>query len=724
MPIRSLPLALAALATLALAAPGTRAQTDSASASPDTARAPTPDSLAARFLHDFATATPDEFDRIDPDADSRTVMHDAVKRKHARTGNIGRVVWRDEHHAVLLLTGTVKADNGGDETNIVRHFSGLYDAREQGGGWSIVAQLPIDTLNHIHAQTLHVDLTPGRGMSVVDTLGVEIGSPYGLAMRLNNDVQLSRLRLDGDSTAWAFGGGVLWLQAAPRQRAQLVLEYKLRDASAPPPDTTGKANDSLPTFGAFHNTDAWHPLFGYNSANDMGDFSITVHVPAAYRLTTTLPQTDSVSNGVRTVVGKSNYPAWLLSLIYDRDWRVQSSDVDGVRFETFTEPAYHFSHDTLAAALRRIDHILGGRFGGPTPPYIALVEDRAIGPRGFAVRMTDAVISGSKAERLEELGIQGPGTAFAHEVSHGWTMNATGPAANMLREGWATFAESVVLRARYGAAVERDYMNRLRNGYMLGSEGRRSILGDPDNGSVHYSKGSWIFHMLNSLLGDSAFDRGVRDYVQRQTDAKPAGYEEFIASMSKAAGHDMTSFTLPWLTQKIIPNVVAKIEAHRVIISQTQDTPPFDLPLEIAITTSAGARLHRTLHLTQRADTLTLPSGVKATAVHVDPNHTLLLQRHWGETVRFELPASKAKDAKTVALVGDFSLDAVPATRVGSTWVVTLPLTEGRYVWSWQLDGKPKAPGQGGDPGSDGVPSLTGIRLVKPLKLLSGAYPK
>jgi hypothetical protein len=624
---------------------------------------------------------------------------------------------------VLLLTGTVKADNGGDETNIVRHFSGLYSAEKKNGDWSIASQLPIDTLNHIHAQALRVDLTPGRGMSVVDTLAVEIGSPYGLAMRLNNDVKLTRLRLDGDSTAWAFGGGVLWLETPPREHAQLVLEYTLRDASVTP-DSSGKASDTLPTFGAFHNTDAWHPLFGYNSANDMGDFSITVRVPAVYQLTTTLPQTDTVSNGVRIVTAKSNYPAWLLSLIYDKDWHVVSSDVDGVRFETFTEPAYHFSHDTLAAALRRIDKILGGRFGGPTPPYIALVEDRAIGPRGFAVRMTDAVISGSKAERLEELGIQGPGTAFAHEISHGWTMNATGPAANMLREGWATFAESAVLRARYGTAVERDYMNRLRNGYMLGSEGRRSILGDPDNGSVHYSKGAWIFHMLNSLLGDSAFDRGIRSYVQRQTDAKPAGYEEFIASMSAAAGHDMTSFVMPWLTQKIIPNVQSKIEAHRVIITQTQDTPPFDLPLEIAITTSKGSTLHRTLHLTQREDTLKLASGVTATAVHVDPNHKLLLWRHWGETVRFALPVTRAKDAKTVALVGDFSLDAVPATRVGDSWVVTLPLTEGRYVWSWQLDGKPKAPGQGGDPGSDGDPKLTGIRLVKPLKLLTGGYPK
>jgi hypothetical protein len=56
--------------------------------------------------------------------------------------------------------------------------------------------------------------------------------------------------------------------------------------------------------------------------------------------------------------------------------------------------------------------------------------------------------------------------------------------------------------------------------------------------------------------------------------------------------------------------------------------------------------------------------------------------------------------------------------------VVMLPLSEGRYVYSWQLDGKPRAPAQGGDPGSEGDPSRTGIRKVQPLQLLESPYPR
>jgi hypothetical protein len=724
VPSRARPVIVAACAT-ALSFGCARARPSAISPGTTSIGAPTPDSLAALFLHRFVANSPAAFDSVDPDSESRTVMHGAVRKKVAREAGLGRVVWRDSREAVLLLTGTVKADNGGDETNLVRHFSGLYQAERRDGRWSVVRQLPIDTLNYIRGQALHVELEPGRGIVVVDTLAIAIGGSWGFAVRLNNDVRISRLRLDGDSTAWALAGGVLWIGAPRRSHAQLVLGYQLRDANAPSKDSTSSAAaDSIPAFGAYHNTDAWHPLFSYTSANDMATMSLTVRLPAAYRLTTTLPQTETVADGVRTVTGRSTYPAWLLSMIYDRDWRVVTSDVNGVSFETFTTPPFHFFHDTLASALRRIDRVFAKRFGGPTPPYIAVVEDRVLGARGFSVRMTDAVITGTNAEHLDRTGIQGPVAAFAHEVSHGWTMNATGPAANMLREGWATFAEATALGAEHGPAVENDFWNRLHNGYVLGSEGRLSILGNPDNGGVHYSKGAWIFRMLDVMLGDSAFDLGIRAYVQRQAEGKPAGYRELIASMSLAAGHDLTSFALPWFTEKVIPDVRAEIAGNRVIITQMQATPPFDLPLDLGIVTASGATIRRTLHLTRRTDIVRIASTDSITAVHVDPDHRLLLRRHWGERVRFELPVDQAKGARSVAVVGDFSLAAMPATREGDRWVVELPLGDGRYVWSWQLDGTPHAPGEGGDPGTEGIPSLTGVRYVKPLELLPDAYPK
>lgn len=685
--------------------------------------APTPDSLAALFLNTFATGTTAAFDSVDPDSESRAVLHSAAQRKLPREAGVGRVVWKSPHRAVLLLTGTVRAGNGGDETNLVRHFSGFYEATDADGVWAITRQIPIDTLNHIRGHTLHVTLAPASDIQVIDTMAISVGVPYGFAARLNNAAELSRVTLDGTVPDHAFGGGVIWVRAPVRSHARLVLEYRIPHDQRTARDTT-VTRDTAPAFGALHNTDVWHTFFGYNSANSVGAASITVHIPAEYELATTVPQTESVANGIRSVYGHTDYPAWLLSMIYDRDWKVVTSTVDGIRFQTFTTPSFKLSHDTLATAFGRIEKILGSRFGKIRPAYIAIVEDRGLGNRGFSVRMTDAVITGSGATSLDRLGASGPSAPYAHEISHVMTMNASGPAANMLREGWATFAESVVLGAEYGPAVRHDFWERIRNGYMLGSEGRLSILGSPDNGSVHYSKGSWIFHMLNNVLGDSVYDRGMRAYIQLQADAKPAGYEDLIATMSHAAGRDLTSFVLPWFAEKVIPDVQARARGRNVVLTQVQATAPFDLPLQLAITTSAGRTLRQNFHLTRRVDSLTVPGHDSIVAVHVDPDHQLLLQRHWGENARFELPVSKVPGTDSIALVGDFSLNPVPARRVGDAWVVELPLTDGRYVWSWQINGKPRAPGQGGDPGTQGDPALTGIRIVRPLQPIENGYPR
>src|SRR5687768_4163484 len=111
---------------------------------------------------------------------------------------------------------------------------------------------------------------------------------------------------------------------------------------------------------------------------------------------------------------------------------------------------------------------------------------------------------------------------FAHETADAGTMNATGPAANFLREAWGTYVEALMYRARYDADAERSFWERQRAAYVVGSdrqgftggfEGVQSILGNYDNGRIHYRKGVWIVYSGNYVMGDSAFDRGMRSYA-------------------------------------------------------------------------------------------------------------------------------------------------------------------------------------------------------------------
>jgi hypothetical protein len=375
---------------------------------------------------------------------------------------------------------------------------------------------------------------------------------------------------------------------------------------------------------------------------------------------------------------------------------------------------------------KRVYDLLTPRFGEPEFPsrYLAAVQDRALGAGGFSVRMNNAAISGSSGGSLGSFQSQ----TFAHETGHAWTLNATGLASNFLHEAWATFVEGLMLRAFYGPNDEHAYWDAMRDSYMVGNdrsgfaggfEGNQSILANYDNGRIHYRKGVWILYSGNYVMGDAAFDRGMRLYIDGMGKG-PAGYEELIAAWSKAAGHSMRSFVMPWLTSKYIPNVDASVDGDRLIVTQQQPGELFDLPkLEVALTTPSG-KIRKTLHLQHRADTLPLRNVGSVSEIHVDPDHRFLLQRHWGEpVVRFELPVSVAPTATSVALNGNFVRAPIPATKSGDVWFVELPMTEGTYIWIWQpSDG---TAGRGAALAPDSL--LTGTRVVKPLQRITNAYP-
>jgi len=715
--------------------------------------ASSPDSLARLVMSRFSNGTPQQFDSVYVDPLGRDVFRTAVQQRSTRRADLQRVVWKGPDRAVLLLTGTIypsrerpqplDAAAGSDETNRVRRFSGFYEATRTNDKWLLGRQFPLDSLNYIRAQAIQATITPGKGLEILDTLTVDIGSPYGFAARFNNAARIVSMTLDGRPVKYDFGGGLFWFAAKPKLGARLVVHSTLvesRIPAAPPGRDLSRADsaaDSVPAFGAYHNTDAWLPFFNYDSGNSFAHLTATVRVPAAYRLTTSVPQTETVQGGVRTVVARSGHPQFLLALAYDRDWRVESSTIETpigpVRVETFLTPDFRFTHDSLAKVVGRVYAVLASRFGEPQAPthYVAMVANRALGRGGFSVRMNNLVVGGSGAIRLDDAALA-PSYVLAHETSHGWTMNASGFAANMLQEGWATFAEGTLLGDVYGTDVERAFWERQRASYMtgmdrsgvVGFEGHQSILGSPDNGRIHYVKGSWVFRSLEHTLGP-AFDRGIRYYVAIRREGKAAGYQEFIASMSRAAGRDMTPFILPWLEGKYIPDVEARVDAGRLIVTQNQPDVLFELPVDLSLTTATGP-VWRKVNLTRRADTLDVRDVGEVSDVRVDPDHYFLLQRHLGEVVRFELPVSAAPDAKVVELAGNLSGKPLPAMRSGDVWVVEVPLTEGRYIWQWRVDGVlPNDEAMFATTSAPPSPNArSGIRVVRPVQRLTEGYPR
>lgn len=686
--------------------------------------AASPEALAQLVLQRFAAGSQQEFDSVDPDPGSRRVVAAAIHRKAVRKADLGKVVWSDSDRAVLLLTGTVVNKDSGTETIRSRHFSGLYEATRSANGWVISRQLPFDAGNRITSHVIDATISPGRSIDVRDTLEIVANGQYGFAARLNDQAQIQSVKLNGKKASYLFGGGVLWLKAPRQPKAKLFLSYTLAEVQRTTPKQSKEQPQpnpgATPDYGSFVNATVWTPVFDFDSANDTGSIAAKIRIPAPYFLTTSVPQTETVKAGTRIVRAHTSEPEFILSLIYDRGWHPTYAKTGNFQFATFLTPDFRWSPQVMEKQVSEVDDILTSRFGPPQANYLGVAEERDLGPGGFRYRTNDLVVAGQGGgNRLMSPAndaASNPNAPLAHEVSHGWTMQATGPAANFLREGWATYCEWMFVGKQYGPEVENGIWQTAYNYYFLGGHnGVRSILGNPDNGSIHYVKGAWILHMLEEAMGRDAFDRGMRAYIQIPRD-QPAGYHAFIAAMSQAAGHDMTSFIMPWLSGKYVPDLKGQIQGSQIIVTQEQPEIVFDLPLKLELTTVSGSTVERSIHITGKTTTLDVGGLGEIRSVRIDPNHEFLLQRHLGENVRFELHAPAAK---TVALAGNFTLRPIPAVRKGDIWTVEIPMLNGRFSWSWQIDGKkPEIGAQ-----FEGQP-ITGIRYVKPKQPISAAYPK
>ena len=663
-----------------------------------------PATLAKLILARFASGTAEGFAQVFPDEEGRALVSQAVDKQRQRIPGIGRVVWSSQDRAVMVLSGVVLSGNSGDETISSRAFSSFYEATKVEGTWKISRRLLLDGKNRIRSHDLDVTITPGLGLRIIDTMQITIGEQYGLAARLNHRAKISSVLLDGKSAKYEFGGGLLWIRSSRKRSARLRLKYSIDVEQNPKGDNSG---NFLADAGHVRNQYFWHPFVDSNSSADLADFSISVHIPSEYHVTTSLPQTETVFDGIRSVLGRSLKPTFALSLLYDKDWQVISQQIEGFRFETFLGSDFKPPPAQLESVFRRTYNLLSAKFGPPQANYFAVAQGRARRVGGWLYRTNDLIVAGEIGGSTSARGPR-PRAYFGHEVSHGWT-SPTGPATNFLMEGWATYAESLLLKDEFGADVERDFWESQRNNYFTGGfEGCNTILNDPDNSGVAYGKGAWILGMLRDFIGDAAFEKGMRDYMKIRP-GQTAGLEQFTTAMTAATGRDIASFLKPWVSESVIPDLTTRIENQRLIVTQTG--PQFELPLEIELITAKGS-IRKTVHLLGKEEPLDVSDLGAITAVHIDPDHRLLIKRHQGEVLHLEV---RVPGAKSVQINGDFTSKPIAAESVGGIWRVDLPLTEGHYFWYWLIDGKIQQ-------SADGT-SIISPRTVQPIQEVASAYP-
>lgn len=117
-----------------------------------------------------------------------------------------------------------------------------------------------------------------------------------------------------------------------------------------------------------------------------------------------------------------------------------------------------------------------------------------------------------------------------------------------------------------------------------------------------YEKGAEVIRMLHTLLGEKAFQAGMKLYIA-ENDGKAATCDDFISAMARASGVDLELFSR-WYSQSGTPELTVSDsydeKAHRYQLLVSQMTPPtadqmdkanLHIPLKIALYDQSGMPL-------------------------------------------------------------------------------------------------------------------------------------
>jgi len=252
-----------------------------------------------------------------------------------------------------------------------------------------------------------------------------------------------------------------------------------------------------------------------------------------------------------------------------------------------------------------------------------------------AILYNESAVTGTRSVRWRNVVI--------HEIAHQWFGNAVTEADwddVWLSEGFATYFTLLFIEHAYG-----------RDEFVRGLEASRQTVRafaekNPGYTIVHrnlrrmeevtsshtYQKGSWILHMLRGVVGDEAFQRGIRSYYQRHFNGN-ATTADFRRAMEEASGRELGWFFDQWLykpgTLKVAGQWRYNAAARQLELQLDQvqtDGSLFTMPLEVGIRAKGQAveTRHR-VQLAAKSNRFTIPVAEAPESVRLDPGVWVLM---------------------------------------------------------------------------------------------------
>jgi len=242
---------------------------------------------------------------------------------------------------------------------------------------------------------------------------------------------------------------------------------------------------------------------------------------------------------------------------------------------------------------------------------------------------------------------------WAHEMCHGWwgnTVGTKGPGNKMAGEALAQFGVLIALEALEGTDAMIGFLEFSRSGYsskqcargyfQLMDQGvdhplatlRDSELSGGQTHNLADSKGMWVYHMLRRRIGDDVYFATLRGLIEEYAGQDMSLDDIRQAFMHAAPEKGLDRFFLQWLDRTGAPRIDvswSKLDDNRVeiLLSQTQDSSPFELDLELELGLEDGVTQRETVQIHGRETRAVLSVPSDLSSVNLDPDRDLLIWR-------------------------------------------------------------------------------------------------
>jgi aminopeptidase N len=231
---------------------------------------------------------------------------------------------------------------------------------------------------------------------------------------------------------------------------------------------------------------------------------------------------------------------------------------------------------------------------------------------------------------------------IAHETAHQWFGDAVTEREwghLWLSEGFASYLEPLWVRHASGDSAFRATMATIRDEVIASPvTAARPVLDTAQTNYLEllntnsYQKGAWVLHMLRTVVGDSAFFRGVRSYYARHKHGT-ALTDDLRREVEGTSGTRLEWFFDQWLRRPGFVELTTAWrydpKARRVTLSLAQGErfAPYRFPLTVEVVDSDGAVRRATVQVpAERRAEVRIPLALtgRPRRVAFDPDVELL----------------------------------------------------------------------------------------------------